>query len=76
MPLRLKKLIGTVLLVFLVIFYALAATAVAVAQLAESSAVVHLLFFLFSGRLWTLPAMLIITWRAAPKATAGAAPRD
>ncbi len=75
MPLRLKKLIGTVLLVLLVIFYALAATAVAVAQLAESSAVVHLLFFLFSGLLWILPAMLIIKWMAGPKATDGATPR-
>jgi hypothetical protein len=68
MPIRLKKLIGTVLLVLLVIFYALAATAFAVAQLAESSAVVHLLFFLFSGLLWVLPAMLIIKWMAGPKA--------
>jgi hypothetical protein len=71
MPIRLKKLIGTVLLVFLVIFYALAATAVAVAQLAESSAIVHLLFFLFSGLLWILPAMLIIKWMAGPKANQG-----
>ncbi|CAG0978614.1 MAG: DUF2842 domain-containing protein [Rhizobiaceae bacterium] len=69
MPIRLKKLIGTVLLVLLVIIYALAATAFAVAQLAESSAVVHLLFFLFSGLLWILPAMLIIKWMAGPKAT-------
>lgn len=68
MPIRLKKLIGTVLLVLLVIFYALGATAFAVAQLAESSAVVHLLFFLFSGLLWVLPAMLIIKWMAGPKA--------
>jgi hypothetical protein len=75
MPIRLKKLIGTVLLVLLVIFYALGATAVAVARLAESSAVVHLLFFLFSGLLWILPAMLIIKWMAGPKATDGGAPR-
>ncbi len=75
MPIRLKKLIGTVLLVLLVIVYALAATAVAVAQLAESSAVVHLLFFLFSGLLWVLPAMLIIKWMAGPKATQGGAAR-
>jgi len=68
MPIRLKKLIGTVLLVLLVIFYALGATAFAVARLAESSAVVHLLFFLFSGLLWVLPAMLIIKWMAGPKA--------
>ena len=50
MPIRLKKLIGTVLLIVLVIVYALVATTVvAVAQLAESGPLVHLAFFLFSG---------------------------
>jgi hypothetical protein len=67
MPLRLKKLIGTVLLVALVIVYAIVATAFAVAQLAESGPVVHFLFFLFSGLLWVLPAMLLIKWMAGPK---------
>ena len=62
-------IIVLVVLVLLVIFYALGATAFAVAQLAESSAIVHLLFFLFSGLLWVLPAMLIIKWMAGPKAT-------
>lgn len=62
MPVRLKKLIGTVLLVALVIVYAIVATLVAVAQLSQSGPVVHLLFFLFSGLLWVLPAMGIIKW--------------
>lgn len=62
MPIRLKKLIGTVLLVALVIVYALAASAVAVGRLAESGPVVHLIFFLVSGLLWVLPAMWIIRW--------------
>jgi hypothetical protein len=62
MPVRLKKLIGTILLVALVVIYALVATIVAVAQLSESGPVVHLLFFLFSGLLWILPAMAIIKW--------------
>lgn len=64
MPIRLKKLIGTVLLVVLVIVYALLATMIAVAQFSESGPVTHLLFFLFSGLLWVLPAMLIIKWMA------------
>lgn len=62
MPIRLKKLIGTVLLVALVVVYALAASAIAVGRLAESGPVVHLLFFLLSGLLWVLPAMGIIKW--------------
>lgn len=62
MPVRLKKLIGTILLVLLVIVYALLATIIAVAQLAEAGPVMHLLFFFLSGLLWVLPAMLIIKW--------------
>jgi len=67
MPIRLKKLIGTVLLVALVIIYALLATMIAVAQLAESGPLVHLAFFLFSGLLWVLPAMGIIKWMMVEK---------
>ncbi|HTV69405.1 MAG TPA: DUF2842 domain-containing protein [Rhizobiaceae bacterium] len=71
MPVRLKKLIGTILLIVLVLVYALVATAVAVAQLAESGPLVHLAFFVFSGLLWILPAMLIIRWMVKePKAKA------
>ena len=66
MPIRLKKLIGTILLVALVIVYALVATMVAVAQLSESGPLVHLAFFLFSGILWILPAMGIIKWLILP----------
>lgn len=66
MPRRLKSLIGTVLLIILVIVYAVVATMVAVAQLAESGPVVHLAYFFFSGLLWVLPAMAIIKWMATP----------
>ena len=62
MPVRLKKLIGTILLVALVIVYALAATTIAAGRLAESGPVVHFFFFLVSGLLWVLPAMGIIKW--------------
>ncbi|WP_315919761.1 DUF2842 domain-containing protein [Mesorhizobium sp. SP-1A] len=62
MPMRLKKLIGTVLLVALVIVYAIVATLVAVARLSESGPLVHLAFFVISGLLWVLPAMAIIKW--------------
>ena len=66
MPIRLKKLIGTILLVLLVLAYAIVATIVAVAQLAESGPLVHLAFFLFSGILWVVPAMGIIKWLMIP----------
>ena len=66
MPVRLKKLIGTVLLVLLVAVYAILATIIAVAQLAESGPLVHLAYFFFTGFLWVLPAMVIIKWMAKP----------
>lgn len=66
MPLRLKKLVGTVLLVLLVIVYAIAATLVAVARLGNSGALVQFAYFLFTGLLWVLPAMLIIKWMLTP----------
>lgn len=62
MPIRIRKLIGTVLLIALVIIYAMVATLVAVAQLAESGPLVHLAYFLLTGLLWVLPAMVIIKW--------------
>jgi hypothetical protein len=67
MPVRLRKLIGTVLLILLVIAYALVATTVAATQLAESGPWVHLGFFLLGGLVWILPAMLIIKWMAGPR---------
>ena len=66
MPVRLKKLIGTVLLILLVIVYALVATMVAVAQLSESGPLAHFGFFLLTGILWILPAMAIIKWMILP----------
>ncbi len=68
MPLRLKKLIGMILLVSLVLIYAVLATSIASAYLGASSGWVHLTYFALSGLLWILPAMLIIKWMAGPKA--------
>ena len=62
MPYRIKKLIGMLVLVALVIVYALVATAIASARLAESPWYVHLAFFAISGIFWVLPAMAVIWW--------------
>jgi hypothetical protein len=66
MPVRLRKLVGTVILVLLVVLYALIATTFATYRLAESPWWVHLLYFFLSGLLWVLPAMWIIRWMARP----------
>lgn len=66
MPIRLKKLIGAILLVMLVIIYAFLAVVIAEVPLAKSGPAVHFAFFLFSGLLWILPAMAIIKWMMLP----------
>lgn len=57
-----KKLFGTFGLVALVVLYALIATAVATAHLAESAWWVHMLYFFLTGLLWVVPAMFIVQW--------------
>ena len=66
MPPRLRKLIGTVLIIILVLIYALVATTVASATLGASPWYIHLLYFAVTGVLWILPAMGIIYWMSRP----------
>ncbi|WP_185982462.1 DUF2842 domain-containing protein [Aureimonas mangrovi] len=62
MPVRIKKLVGTVVLVLIVVIYAVLATAIATTYLADAGGLVHLLYFALSGLLWVLPAMMLIRW--------------
>lgn len=67
MPVRLRKFIGTILIVSLVIVYAVLATTFAELMLGASPWWVHLSYFFFTGLLWVLPAMLIIKWMAGKR---------
>ena len=62
MPVRLRKFIGMIILIALVVIYALVATAIASSRLAESAWYVHLAFFGLSGVFWVIPAMFVISW--------------
>jgi hypothetical protein len=66
MPKTLRKLIGTVLIILLVLIYALVATMVASATLGTAHWSIHLLYFFLTGLLWVLPAMFIIKWMHKP----------
>ena len=46
----------------LVVIYALVATTIATAKLADAPAWLHAVYFLVSGILWVFPAMAIINW--------------
>lgn len=68
MPIRLKKLIGAFVLLAIVVVYALFATAIATLYLGDASGWVHLAYFLFTGILWVVPAMVVIKWmESAPR---------
>ena len=62
MPVRLRKFIGTIVLVALVTIYALVSVTIATYRLADASGWVHLIYFGLSGLLWIVPAMFIIKW--------------
>ena len=67
MPIRLRKFIGTILIIILVLFYAIVANTIAVATLGNAPWWGHLLYFALTGLLWVLPAMVIIKWMAGPR---------
>ena len=62
MPVRLRKLIGTVVLVVIVLVYALFAVAVATVYLPPDNGWVHLVYFGATGILWVVPCMIVIKW--------------
>lgn len=66
MPQSLRKLIGAIVLVALIAIYALVATTIAAARLADAPGWVHFLYFLFTGLLWVLPGMAIVSWMLKP----------
>ena len=55
-------------IVILVIVYALVAVAIASATLANAPWYAHMLYFMFSGVLWVVPAMVIIKWMSTESA--------
>jgi hypothetical protein len=63
---KLRSFIGTILIILIVSIYALLATTIATATLATAPWWVHLLYFLLTGLLWVIPAMLVIKWMAGP----------
>lgn len=66
MPVRLRKFIGTIIIIVLVVLYALIATTIATYRLAESPWWVHLLYFFLTGIFWIVPAMIVIRWMERP----------
>jgi hypothetical protein len=66
MPIRTRKLIGTVLLLLLVAVWSLFAMALAQSVLTDSSGLVAAVFYVVAGLGWVLPAMPIVSWMVRP----------
>ncbi|MEM1047765.1 MAG: DUF2842 domain-containing protein [Pseudomonadota bacterium] len=67
---KIRKLIGTLIIVPFVTVYALAAMMLASALLPETSWQVQLLYYSVAGLAWVLPTGLIIKWMSKPEAAA------
>jgi hypothetical protein len=66
MPIRIRKLIGAVALLVLVVSWSLAAMAIAQAPVIKANGLVEALYYVLSGLGWVLPAMPIIRWMSRP----------
>jgi hypothetical protein len=62
MPIRLRKFIGTILLLVLVIVWALVAMALAQAPAIHDNAIASIAYYVIAGIGWVLPAMPIVSW--------------
>ena len=63
---RTRKLIGTIVLVIALPIYSLVVIGSAGAMLAGASTLVLTLFFLVTGLIWVLPAILLVGWMSRP----------
>jgi len=67
MPIRLRKFIGAIALLVLVIVWALVAMALAQAPVIRDNTALSIAYYVIAGLGWVLPAMPLISWMSAPK---------
>jgi cation transporter-like permease len=66
MPIRVRKLIGTVALLVLVIVWALVAMGFAQMLSLSNNRLVEIAYYVVAGLGWVLPAMPLISWMSRP----------
>jgi hypothetical protein len=66
MPIRIRKLIGTILLFVLAFVWALLAMALAQSALTDVNYWVAALYYMVAGLGWVLPAMPLMRWMLRP----------
>jgi Protein of unknown function (DUF2842) len=62
MPLRLRKFIGAILLLVLVVVWTLVAMALAQSPAIFDNAFISVAYYVIAGIGWCLPAIPIVTW--------------
>ncbi|MEA3026612.1 MAG: hypothetical protein QOF91_1897 [Alphaproteobacteria bacterium] len=62
MPIRIRKLIGAIALLVLVIGWTLIAMALAQLPVIKANGVVEVFYYVVAGLGWVLPAMPLIRW--------------
>jgi hypothetical protein len=68
MPLRLRKFIGAILLITLVVSWALVAMALAQAPAIKANGFIEVIYYVVAGLAWVLPAMPLVRWMSRPNA--------
>jgi Protein of unknown function (DUF2842) len=66
MPIRLRKFLGTILLLILVIVWSLLAMALAQSPIVMASGLTQFIYYAVAGLGWVLPAMPLVAWMARP----------
>jgi len=69
MPIRLRKLIGAVALIALVLTWALLAMALAQSPAIRGNALVEAIYYVLAGLGWVLPAMPLVRWMSRNRTT-------
>lgn len=66
MTARIRKLIGTLVLLVFVLVYAWAAATIGMGRITLAPAWAQFLYFLVAGLLWVVPAAILIRWMQRP----------
>jgi hypothetical protein len=69
MSIRLRKLIGAVALILLVLTWALVAMAVAQFPAIKANGLIEVIYYVVAGLGWVLPAMPLVRWMLRPDVT-------
>jgi len=66
MNMRMRKLIGTIVMLIFIVTYALFAMAVAEGRITEAPKLVQTLAYIVLGLIWIIPLMPLVRWMAKP----------